>query len=813
MKKYIAYVVAAVVFVTLAYLYCFPVLQGKVIYAGDNINAEAAVHECAEYTRQTGDHSWWTGSMFSGMPNYQIGGGQYKGEAMLSPVNAVLHRGHGHTAWVFIIYFFCFFILLRAFGVNPWLCIAGAVAIALSSYFVVIIAAGHNGKTSTIALMSVVIAGMYLIFRRKYILGAILASLFTAAGFTSHPQMAYYLFMLMGVLWLAELWTGIKDKQIKRFAVSSAVFFAAVALGFGACCGNVFVNSEYASQTMRGGHSDIVRDGEEQAAAEQSNGLDIRYATQWSYGIDESLSFLIPGIKGGASSVNVGRDSKIYKSLIRNGVPARSAAQFCQSVPLYWGEQPFTSGNVYMGAVVCFLFVLGLCIVRGPYKWALLFATLCSVALAWGSNWMWLTELFFKYFPLYNKFRTVSSILIVAEIAMPLLGFLALKELMQGQTDRRGAVRGIGIAAAVTGGICLVVALLGGVLFSGTSSYDAQWAGQIPGWLYSAIVDERLSLLRSDAWRSLLLIAGAALLLWLYVSKTVKAGWVTAALAALILIDMWPVDKRYLNNSNFVSPKRNDEVFAMQDYERRILDDPDPHFRVMNLTTSTFNDARTSYRLKSVGGYHAAKLRRYQDLIDEHLSKMHLPVIGMLNAKYFIVKGEDGTPEPQLNPYALGNAWYVGKIVTAAGANEESDALMQIDLSREAVVDESFASCVSDFAPGVGEGASVRLTSYTPKSVEYVSDSPAAGTVVFSEIYYPFGWKATIDGVPAEHFRADYMLRAMNVPAGRHDIRFVFDPDSVRKGDSIAVVCVCLIYLLALAGIAALVWRRRRKSS
>lgn len=812
MKKYLAYVVAAVVFVALAYIYCFPVLQGKVIHAGDNINAEAAVHECAEYTRETGDHSWWTGSMFGGMPNYQIGGGQYQGEAMLSPVNSILHRGHGNTAWVFIIYFFCFFILLRAFGVDKWLCIAGSIAITLSSYFIVIIAAGHNGKTSTIALMSVVIAGMYLIFRRKYIAGAILASLFTAAGFTAHPQMAYYMFMLMGVMWLAELWTGIKDRQIKRFAISSVIFFASVGLGFGACCGNVFVNSEYASQTMRGGHSDIVRDGQEQAAAEQSNGLDIQYATQWSYGIDESLSFLIPGIKGGASSVNIGRDSKVYKALTSNGVPARSAAQFCENVPMYWGEQPFTSGNVYMGAIVCFLFVLGLCIVKGPYKWAMLVATLFSVALAWGNNFMWLTEIFFKYFPLYNKFRTVSSILIVAEITMPLLGFLAVKELMQGNVSREKAGKAICISAGVTGGICLIVALMGGMLFNGTSSYDAAWAGQVPGWLYSAIIDERLSLMRADAWRSLLFIAGAALLLWIFTAGKIKAGWLTAGLAVLILADMWPVDRRYLNNDNFISVKRNDEVFAMQPYERQLLNDPDPHFRVMNLTSNTFNDARTSYYLKSIGGYHAAKLRRYQDLIDEHLSKMHLPVIGMLNAKYLIVQGEDGAPEPQLNPYALGNAWYVGNIRTAKNANEESDALMQMDLSREAVIDESFAGYVKDFEPGIAEGAEVRLTSYSPKAVDYVCESSADGTIVFSEIYYPYGWKATIDGRPAEHFRANYMLRAINVPAGKHEISFVFSPDSVRKGDTIAVVCVCLIYLLTAAGIGVSVWRRRKSS-
>lgn len=792
-KKYGAYLVAAVVFVLLAFIYCKPQLSGKVVSAGDNTNATAAVQEAVRYTQETGDHTWWIGNMFSGMPDYQVGGGQYESAKLLAPFERILHRGHWNTAWIFIIYFFCFFVLLRSFDIDKWLSIVGSIAISLSSYFIVIIAAGHNGKTSTIALISVVIAGLYLIFRKKYGLGAIFVMLFSAIGFSTHPQMAYYLFMMMGLLWIAELWIHIREKRVRDFIIGTAIFVLSLGIGMGTGTSNIFVNSEYAEQTMRGGHSDIVAEGETSEEA-NAKGLDIEYATQWSYGIDETMSFMIPGFMGGANSIDVGTDSKLYKTLVGQGVAARSAADFCKNVPMYWGDQPFTSGNVYMGAIICFLFLLGLLIVEGPYKWALLAATLFSTALAWGHNCMWLTELFFKYFPLYNKFRAVSSILIVAEIAMPLLGFLAIKQIMDGTVDKKKLFKSLYIAGGVTGGICLLFALFGGAMFSFTSQYDASWSGSLPGWLYEAIVDQRAALLRSDSFRSFLFIAAAFCLLWIYAKGKLKNGWMIAILGVLVIADMWPVDKRYFNDDYFVTPKQNNNAFTLQPYEEQLLQDPS-HFRVFNLTTNTWNDARTSYYLKSIGGYHAAKLRRYQDLIDQHLSVMHWPVIGMLNAKYIIVPGEDGTPQPQINPYALGNAWFVDKLYVVDNANEESDALNMIDLSHEAVLEKTFTQYIPDYEPVIPEDASVVLNKYTPKELDYTCSSSQPGTVVFSEIYYPYGWKATIDGQAVDHYRVNYMLRAVNVPAGQHNIHFIFDPDSVRKGDTIAVICIILMYL------------------
>lgn len=814
-QKYGAYLVALVLFIALSCIYCRPSLQGNIVYAGDTNSFKGMVNENIEYTKATGDHSFWTGSMFSGMPNYQIGGGYYKSSGLLKPLKKILLAGHSQTKTpaILLLYFVCFFILLRCFRVDKWMSIAGAIAIGLSSYFLIIIPAGHITKTSTIALMAVAVGGFHLIFQKRYGWGFALTAIPTAVSFVNHPQMGYYICMLIGVLYFAELYNHIKEKRLKDFGLGTVVFVVALLIGLGCNSANVFANREYAEQTMRGGHSDLAKENDN---TNKTKGLDLDYATQWSYGIDETLSFLIPGAKGGASGYNVGKDSKLYKEMTRKGIDRRTAAQFCESVPLYWGDQPFTSGNVYMGAIVCFLFVLGLIIVKGSYKWALLIATLFSIMLAWGNHFMPLTAFFFKVFPFYNKFRTVSSILIVAEITMPLLGFLAIKELKNENRDKKKLTRAIYLAAGATAGLCLLLALLSGALFSFRSPSDASWASQVPDFVYQGIVDERKTLFVNDSLRSAGLILLAALTLWIFLRTKIKSGWIVAILTLLIVIDMWPVDKRFFNDSNFVSQKQNSSYFAMQPWEKQVLADKDPHFRVFNLTTSTFNDSRTSYYLKSLGGYSAAKLRRYQDLIDEHLSKMNMNVVSMLNAKYIITKGSDGQPTPMLNPDAMGNAWFVDSLVVVDNANAESQALNTLNLRTTAVLDKEFSSYLPATALQHDSTATVRLTKYTPHYIDYETHAEKDGTVVFSEIYYPYGWKATIDEKPTEHYRVDYMLRALNVPAGNHNIRFVFDPDSVRKGDTISIVCVCLMYAilfaLAATGIYQL-FRRKKKTT
>ena len=807
LPKAAPYIVVTVISVVLACIYCKPALSGKVLQSGDDINAVSSVQN-GHY----GEPSWWNCAVFGGMPNYQIGGGAYKSDQLLGPVRDFFLKGaYSSPIWILIFYFLAFFTLLRVFGVNPWLSIAGAIAIALSSYFIVIIAAGHGGKTVAITYITLVAAGFYLIYRKKYALGAVFAALFTAIGFSIHPQMSYYIFMMIGVCFFAELAIHAKEKRWKDFGIATLLFFLSLGIGMGTGSANIFANAEYTRETMRGGHSDLVSVDTGEAP---SKGLDLDYATQWSYGLDETFTFLIPGFKGGSSNYPLDTKSHTYQTARKLGIPHKSSLDFVSAIPLYWGEQPFTAGNVYMGAIVCFLFLLGCLIVPGPYKWALLLSTVFSVMLAWGHNCMWLTKFFFNYFPLYNKFRAVSSILVVAEIAMPLLGFLGLKALMEGSVPKEKARKSILIAGGVTAGLCLCFALLGKSLYSFVGPYDATYVAQLPQQLYDAILADRAALFTHDAWRSFLFIAAAVVLIGLFNEKKIKFAPLALGLGVLILADMWPVDKRYFNDSYFKMPKSTAAAYEKQPWEELLLQESDPHFRIMNLTTNTFNESRSSYWLKSIGGYHAAKLRRYQDLIDEHLSKHHWPVIGMLNAKYLIVPGEDGQPTPQLNPYALGNAWYVGELQVVDGANAESDALNTIDLSNTAVLDRSFESYVDDLHPGVAPDASVDLTYFRPNRVEYDTRSSTPGTVVFSEIYYPYGWKASIDGKPVDHFRVNYTLRALSVPAGSHHITFLFDPDSIRKGDAIATVCVVIMYAVIFGAIVlAVIYAFRKRKT
>ena len=808
--KYVPYIVAIVLFAALSCIYCAPVFQGKELYAGDNVRFKEAVHESVKYHEDTGNYTWWTGSMFAGMPNYQIGGGHYKSTDLTKPLAKLLRPSHNNRLpMVLMLYFCCFFVLFRSVGVDRWLSIVGALAAGFSSYYYIIEPAGHHTKAWSIALMAVVVAGFFFIYRKKYALGISLTMIFTAMGFSPHPQMAYYIFMLIGVLFVAELYIHIKEKRYKDLVLGTVFFAFSVLIGIGTGMSNVFANSEYVKETMRGGHSDIVTEQE----GGKTKGLDLDYVTAWSYGIDETLTFMIPGYMGNASGYDVGTDSELYRQLTSKGVPRADAKQFCQGAPTYWGEQPFTAGPVYAGAAVCFLFILGLFLVKGPYKWAILAGTLFSFALSWGKNWIWLTELFYNWFPMYSKFRSVSSILIVAELTVPLLGFLAVKQIMEGKTDRKELNKSIYISAGITGGLCLILALFGGSLFSFVSSNDAQLQANYPDWLFSAIVAERESILRSDSFRSFLFIVLAAGTIWLFANEKIKKSWMIAALGVIIVADMWPIDKRFFNDSNFVSPKQLSNSFEPKAYEKAIMADTDPHFRVLNLATNTFNDSRTSYYLKSLGGYSAAKLRRYQDIIDIYLSKVNLDVVSMLNGKYIITTDDEGKITPMRNPGALGNAWYVPSLTIVDTPAEECRALGAVDLSTTIVVGADYRQYVEHFNPAAKDSR-IELTSYAPDVLTYRSQSSKDGTVVFSEIFYPYGWNAYIDGKPAEIFRANYLLRAMNIPAGQHEIRMEFRPDSVELGDRLGSACVKIMYAMILGLIAGtLVVRRRQRKS
>ena len=837
LKKSIPYVAAAAVFIVLSLIYAAPeVFDGKKLQAGDQISGKGMVQEVVAYNEQTGEHSFWTGSMFGGMPTYQIVGYKYPAPAVDIPFGRISRLGFVGLMALFLGYFIGFFILLRAFKVNEWLSIIGAVAITLSTYFMLIIPAGHNAKVIAIGLLAPIIGGFYLIYRKKYGWGAIITLIYSSLGIMLHPQMTYYIFMLIGVLFCAELFIHIREKRWKDLAISTLIFAACFGVGVGTQLTPFMANREYAKETMRGGHSELVKDND---ATNKTEGLDLSYITQYSYGIGETATLLIPGAKGYASAYDVGTNSKVYEAMVKNGMPKRQAADYCKGMPTYWGGNEGTSGPVYAGAIICFLFVLGLFIVRSPYKWALLAATIFPILLSWGYNFMALQELFANYFPMYTKFRAVESILIVAEITIPLLGFLALRDIMEKKVEKQQVVKGIYWSAGITAGICLL-AFLASFFLDYTWGRDADIFAQWPEWLSAAVVAERAAILRASAMRSLLFVALGAILVWLYVQEKLKFGYFAAVLGVLVLVDMWPIDRKFFKDDNFVKEKNYKSYFDKKPWEETILEKEKDNlsYRVFNLTDpqGPFNDSRTSYYFKSVGGYSAAKLRRYQDLIDAHISSeinpmyksivqqgnqvflmpsdtTGYPVLNMMNMKYAILNPEN--PVIVENPNAMGNAWFVDNVVIAQNPNEESEALNTINLHNTLVTDVTFQDFVKDFRQHHDSTAKIQLTKYAPDYVEYDYTATEDGLAVFSEIYYPYGWNAYIDGQPADHFRANYTLRAMNVPAGTHHIRFEFRPATVEKWGKVAIASKYVMNLTILSIIGFAIYRnvRRRKEN
>ena len=851
-KKLLPYAVAIVAFVAIAMIYCAPLLEGKVLVQGDVNNWKGAAQEARAFYDEHGYSPWWTNSMFSGMPTYQITGNLPTSElrATMEQISHAGFAGDWTIVGIIFAYFFGFFLMLRCFKVNPWLSIIGGLAIGLSTYFLLIIPAGHMTKAAALGFLAPVIGGFYAIFRKQYWLGAPLVAIYGTLSLNLHPQMTYYIFMLIGVLACAELYIHIREKRWKDLGISVGVLAISLLLVFGTKWSWFEMNQSYLKETMRGGHSELTRSGDDKS---KPAGLDLDYATAWSYGVDETMTFLIPNWEGGASGYNVGEKSQLCETMKDNGVPKRSAEQFCQQVPTYRGEKAFTSGPVYMGAIICFLFVLGLLIVPGPYKWALLVATLFSVALAWGRNMMWLTELFFNYFPMYNKFRAVESILVVAEITMPLLAILALQQIVDKRIVWEKLRVNMFIAGGVTAGLCLFFALFAGVV-DVTSSYDAQWVNQVPAWLRDAIFDERTAMIKADAWRSFIFIAlGFAVVYW-YAWKSNSESLNTkpstlnyilyAALAVLVLADMLPVNKRFFGNDHFVKAKDADAYFAMQPYEQQILQD-ESYYRVLNLATNTFNDARTSYRLKSIGGYSAAKLRRYQDLIDEHISKemnplmqtvmrtqgfilpdenegKDFPVLNMLNMKYAVVPLQGGKQAPVQNPYAMGNCWFVDEVILVDTPDEECALLSEIDLHKQAVADKKFAEALDITKPEVTpliafDESSIELTSYAPNCLQYESMNERNQVAVFSEIYYPYDWHLYIVNANGERVelplaRVNYTLRAAVIPAGHHQLVMEFQPHALQL-DKWSMAIMLLVLLLSFCGLTYPLWKQYIKKN
>ncbi|MDR3350475.1 MAG: YfhO family protein [Prevotellaceae bacterium] len=799
-KQILPYLAAIITFYIVAVGYFTPVIfEDKQLHQNDVRQGAGAGQDIGQYAKENnGEKSLWASRMFSGMPAYQITPG-YKSASVLSPLRRTFEGWLPSPASHLFAYMLGFFILLLALRINPWLAIAGAMAYGFSSYFLIIIEAGHIWKVWALELIPPTLAGIIWAYRGRWLPGGAVTALFFALQlFSNHFQMTYYFLLFVLVLVICRLIYDIKNRQWVKFIKASAVLLVAGSIGFGANAANLLLSVKHTGQTIRG-KSELTGN-----AGNKTGGLDRDYATQWSYGIGETFTLLIPDAKGGAT----GYMAQNHASEVRKSLSGNEARQFVSQQNSYWGNQPSTSGPVYVGAFILFLFIFGLFVIKGYLKWALLAGTLLSVVLSWGHNFMGLTNLFLDYFPMYNKFRAVSSILVIAELAIPLLALLALAETVKNPKLLVEKRKAFFISLGLTAGVALLFILFPHVFFQFFSEEEMQAYAQYmrnPSYapLFDALETARVSAFRADAWRSIVIIGIGVTLLWLYGAKKIKQPLLTGALAALVLFDLANVDKRYLDNSDFVPKTAAKAAWEMTDADKLILEDADPNYRVLNLTVSPFQDAGTSYYHKSVGGYHGAKLRRYQELIDRYLSKIDIHVLSMLNTRYLIVPDKDnGQPQVQRNPEAFGNAWFVDTLRFVSSADEEIAALGEVNLKTTAVVDNRFGAQLEGFAPQRDETAQVELAAYKINDIQYKVKSNSEQVVVFSEIYYDDGltrWEAFIDGRPAPHFRANYVLRALRVPAGEHIVEFVFKPKAYGVLETASVSCLALLLLLFIA--------------
>lgn len=832
MKKLLPDLIAILAFVLLSFAYFFPAdIENRILFQHDTAAGAGAGQEVKEYYEQTGERSRWTNSLFGGMPMYQIAP-SYDSTKSLQWVQKAYQLFLPDYVCLTFMLMLGFYILLRVFGIPVWLAGLGGIMWAFSSYFFILISAGHIWKFITLAYVPPTIAGIVLAYRGKLLWGGILTALFVALQITSnHVQMSYYFFFVILFFVGAYFEKAWRTKTLPQFFKASAVLIVAALVGIAANVSNLYHTYAYSKETMRG-KSELVQTGD--AAKQTSSGLDRDYITQWSYGIDETLTLLVPNFKGGASAALSQSETAMSKAN-----PMYSSLY--GSLTQYFGTQPMTSGPVYVGAFVLFLFVLGCFIVKGPLKWALIGATFFSIVLSWGKNFMPLTDFFIDYVPLYNKFRAVSSILVIAEFTIPLLAIFALKRLLEEPEILKQEKKPLGISLLLTAGIALLLAVAPGSIGSGyVPAQEAQMlqnavnqqmipANELSGILAN-LGEMRAELVSSDALRSFIIIGIGCSQLWLYASGKLRSSLTIAGITILCLADMWGVNKRYLNDAQFVPHSIRTETFTKTNTDELILQDTSLDYRVLNFATSTFDDNNTSYWHKSVGGYHPAKLRRYQEMIEHHISPEmqaaykaiataggemdsvdanKFRVLNMLNTKYFIFPaGQQRQTVPILNPHAYGNAWFVNKVQYVNNANEEIDALDSIIPTETAVVDARFKDVLKGATESYKDSlSSIRLTSYTPNRLTYETNNAQDGIAVFSEIYYPDGWHVTIDGQPAELARADYILRTMHVPAGQHTIEMRFDPTSLHVTEGIAYRALALLVIGII--VAVLIAKRK----
>ncbi|MDR3268740.1 MAG: hypothetical protein LBT83_06700 [Tannerella sp.] len=798
LKKIIPHIVAILIFFVLNAVYFAPIVfENKDLMQGDVTSASGWGKDLADYRQETGDYAFWSNRMFGGMPaNYTYS------PPMVNVFSYIVQNiGYilpGNLALVFL-YLLGFYIFLVAIGCKPWLSIIGAIAYAFASYNLIIIGAGHVSKCLVMATMAPIIGGIILCYRKKYVWGAFITLVFTGINVLwGHQQISYYLLLMIVVLAIVYLVYAIKEHTLTDYFKSSAILVVVAVLAIAPEAGKLLSTADYTKETMRGGA--VLQNNAQGEKA--SSGLEIDYAYQWSYGKGETMTLLIPNFYGSGSHYDIGKDSESYKVLR----PTGQADRFCKYAPMYWGDQPFTEGPVYVGAIICFLFVFGLLIVKGREKWWLLVATILSFVLSWGRHFPLVNDFLFYHLPLYNKFRAPSMALIIAEVTMVTLGILAVKTFLE-QKDKRQLLKPLFIAGGITGGLCLIYALLGGGLMSFSAMVDENYKNYPE--LLSALVADRKHLLTSDAWRSFFFIALMAGALWFYIRKPYRTTYLMAILGVLVLVDLWTVDKRFLNYDSFVPKKKAREIVATP-ANQQILQDKDPNYRVFNLTKNPFQESETSYFHKSIGGYSPAKLRRYQDIIDYHLSQNINPnVLNMLNTRYVIAPSEQG-PQVQFNDRALGNVWFVNQLQWVDSPDEEIVALKNFNPAQTAVIDVVWKEKLpawESLQHETDSNAVIQLTDYAnPGYLIYESNSTQPHLAVFSEVFYKT-WHAYIDGVEAPLVRVNYILRGLAVPAGNHKIEFKCIDDVYYRGAKISLIASIIVGVILLTLFGYAIWR------
>lgn len=801
-------------FVVICFVYFSPVLQGKRPSQDDVLQSKAMQKEIMEYKEKDGKGPLWTNQMFGGMPAYQIWV-QYSYNAATYGIAVITKAFPSPVGTVLLLLLGAYFLFI-VLKVNPWLAAVGAIAFAFTTYNFVLIATGHSNKALAIGFFAPILAGIILTLRGKYVLGASLTALFLALEIrANHIQMTYYLLLAILIYMGIELYQAYKNKTLPALGKAIGFLSIAVLLGVMVNASLLWTTSEYAKETNRG-ESNLTN------AAGKTEGMSKDYAYMWSQGVGESFTFMISDLYGASHQRKLDDKSEVYKTLQGVGASPEQALGFAQNLPIYWGEKSYTYGGYYFGAIVFFLFVFGLFIVRSRLKWWILSVTVLFILLSFGKNFPLISDLFFDYFPLYNKFRAVESILAVVGLMVPILAFLAVKEAQEGNIDQKVLIKKLTWSAAITGGFSLLIAIVPSLFFTFKTSTHAEFIQQINQAvgnnelgvkIANALVQDRISIAKADAFRSFLFIAVAFGILWAFITKKMSMQLAYGLLGFAVLIDMWQVDKRYLNNDKFRSKLELANNFTPRDVDNFISADKDPNFRVYDQSISTFNDASTTSFHKTIGGYHAAKLKRFDELIGSQLStSINQDVLDMLNAKYFITQDQKtGSYKMSRNPTALGNVWLVKGVQFVKNSDEEMKAINSFDPKLEVIVDEKFKNQLDTTRLGADPTAFIKMEKYHPDHIEYSYSAPRDVIAVFSEIYYDKGWNMYIDGVEKPYFRADYVLRAAQLTAGNHKVEFKFEPKSYYVGEKISLAGSVL--LLAFLGLGFYTERKTKKAS